>query len=439
MRLDTALTPGPRWRSRSRAASCRRRARSSCCWRRSPLGRTALGLALIAAFSVGLAGVVDRRRYRRAPAREDLASAACRPRRPGCCRSPPRPRSSRWALFLTVRGRLSSEARTRSPEGPPPATWDDGGIDLALNGSRIGLGCMPMSFGYVDAPSEDDPVRVIRRALELGVAMFDTADVYGPFSNEELVGEALEGRRRRRDDRDEGRAWWSARPGAIRSGAMRGPNTSPRRSQGSLRRLRTDVVDLYYLHRVDEHVPLEESLGRDGRRSSRRATSARSGSRRSTPISSIARTRSIPVAAVQSELSVWTRDALAEVVPWCAATAPPSCRSHRSVAASSPARSTATGLRRAGLPSEQSSVHRRGHRVEPGDRDVVRRSPRATPRPRPRWRSRGRSRRASTSCRSPGRSGCATSRRTWRPPRLALTAEDLAELDAAPPSSAPRY
>ena len=119
---------------------------------------------------------------------------------------------------------------------------------------------MPMSFGYVDAPSEDDPARVIHRALELGVAMFDTADVYGPFSNEELVGRALEGRR---DD-----ATIATKVGLVvgeTGGYPLRRDARPERIaeaiQGSLRRLRTDVVDLYYLHRVDEHVPLEESWG----------------------------------------------------------------------------------------------------------------------------------------------------------------------------------
>jgi aryl-alcohol dehydrogenase-like predicted oxidoreductase len=190
------------------------------------------------------------------------------------------------------------------------------GIDLLRPGSRIGLGCMPMSFGYVDAASDDDPERVIERALDLGVTMFDTADVYGPFTNEELVGRALEGRR-------------AEATIATKVGLVVGPNggyplsrdARPERIaeevRGSLRRLRTDVIDLYYLHRVDDNVPLEDSWGA-------MASLVDAGLVRAIGLSEVGipeleRAHAIhPVAAVQSELSLWTRDALDEVVPWCA-------------------------------------------------------------------------------------------------------------------------
>ncbi|MGZ8630327.1 MAG: aldo/keto reductase [Actinomycetota bacterium] len=183
--------------------------------------------------------------------------------------------------------------------------------------SRIGLGCMPMSFGYVDAPSEDDPLGVIRRGLELGAAVFDTADVYGPFSNEELLGQALEGRR-------------EEAVVATKVGLVVGPNggyplrrdARPERIadqiHGSLRRLRTDVVDLYYLHRIDEHVPLEESWG--AMASLVEAGHVRALGLSEVGIDELERAHAIhPVAAVQSELSLWTRDAIPEVLPWCAA------------------------------------------------------------------------------------------------------------------------
>jgi aryl-alcohol dehydrogenase-like predicted oxidoreductase len=190
------------------------------------------------------------------------------------------------------------------------------GIDLLRPGSRIGLGCMPMSFGYVDAASDDDPERVIERALDLGVTMFDTADVYGPFTNEELVGRALEGRR-------------TEATIATKVGLVVGPNggyplsrdARPERIaeevRGSLRRLRTDAIDLYYLHRVDDNVPLEDSWGA-------MASLVDAGLVRAIGLSEVGipeleRAHAIhPVAAVQSELSLWTRDALDEVVPWCA-------------------------------------------------------------------------------------------------------------------------
>ena len=182
---------------------------------------------------------------------------------------------------------------------------------------RLGLGCMPMSFGYVDAPSEDDPIEVIGRALDLGVTMFDTADVYGPFTNEELLGAALEGRRHEATI-------------ATKWGLLVGPDggypltrdARPERASeaihASLDRLRTDVIDLYYLHRVDDEVPLEASW-------SAMASLVDEGLVRAIGLSEVSldeldRAHAIhPVAAVQSELSLWTRDALDGVVAWCAA------------------------------------------------------------------------------------------------------------------------
>ena len=182
--------------------------------------------------------------------------------------------------------------------------------------ARIGLGCMPMSFGYVDAASEDDPVAVIGRALELGVAMFDTADVYGPFTNEQLVGRALEGRRR---DATIATKWGlvAGPTGGYPLARDARPERAAEAARASLERLRTDAIDLYYLHRVDEHVPLEESWGA-------MAALVEQGLVRAIGLSEVAvdeleRAHAIhPVAAVQSELSLWTRDALDAVVPWCA-------------------------------------------------------------------------------------------------------------------------
>ena len=190
------------------------------------------------------------------------------------------------------------------------------GMNLVGPGARIGLGCMPMSFGYVDAASEDDPAAVIGRALELGVAMFDTADVYGPFTNEELVGRALEGRRR---DATIATKWGlvAGPTGGYPLARDARPERAAEAVRASLERLRTDVIDLYYLHRVDDHVPLEESWGA-------MAALVEQGSVRAIGLSEVGvdeleRAHAIhPVAAVQSELSLWTRDALDEVVPWCA-------------------------------------------------------------------------------------------------------------------------
>lgn len=182
--------------------------------------------------------------------------------------------------------------------------------------ARIGLGCMPMSFGYVDADAEDDPVDVIHRAIDLGAPMLDTADVYGPFSNEELVGAAIHDRR----DRVEV---------ATKVGLLVGPNggypldrdASPEHVRSaidaSLGRLRTDVIDLYYLHRIDPDVPVEETWGA-------MAELVGAGKVRALGLSEVTvaeaeRAHAIhPVAAIQSEMSLWTRDPLADIVPWCA-------------------------------------------------------------------------------------------------------------------------
>ena len=191
------------------------------------------------------------------------------------------------------------------------------GIEVLPHGSRIGLGCMPMSFGYLDAASDDAPEAVIRRALDLGVSMFDTADVYGPFTNEDLVGRALEGRR--------GEATIATKVGLVvgpNGGYPLSRDARPERIaeqvHGSLRRLRIDTIDLYYLHRVDEHVPIEESWGAMAELVD--AGHVRALGLSEVGIAELERARVIhPVAAVQSELSLWTREALDEVVPWCAA------------------------------------------------------------------------------------------------------------------------
>jgi len=189
-------------------------------------------------------------------------------------------------------------------------------MTLVGAGARIGLGCMPMSFGYIDAASEDDHAAVIGRALDLGVVMFDTADVYGPFTNEQLVGRALEGRRR---DATIATKWGlvAGPTGGYPLARDARPERAAEAVRASLERLRTDVIDLYYLHRVDDRVPLEESWGA-------MAALVEQGVVRSIGLSEVGideleRAHAIhPVAAVQSELSLWTRDALDDVVPWCA-------------------------------------------------------------------------------------------------------------------------
>jgi aryl-alcohol dehydrogenase-like predicted oxidoreductase len=180
--------------------------------------------------------------------------------------------------------------------------------------AAVGLGCMGMSFGYGPAADKEEMISLIRKAVELGVTFFDTAEVYGPFTNEELVGAALAPMRERVviatkfgfKPGSTGESRWSeldSRPEHIKEVA-----------EGSLKRLRTDVIDLFYQHRVDPNVPIEDvagavkdliqkgkvkhfGLSEAGAQTIRRAHAVQ------------------PVTAVQSEYSLWMRDPEAEVLP----------------------------------------------------------------------------------------------------------------------------
>jgi aryl-alcohol dehydrogenase-like predicted oxidoreductase len=173
-----------------------------------------------------------------------------------------------------------------------------------------------MSQSYGPNPGDrDDMIAVLRSALDEGVTFFDTAEVYGPYVNEELVGEALE------PIRDEvviaTKFGWD-----IQGGQMVGLNSRPEQIRGvaeaSLRRLRTDVIDLFYQHRVDPDVPIEDVAGTVG-------DLVREGKVRHLGLSeagadTIRRAHTVhPVTAVQSEYSLWTRDPEAEVLPTLAA------------------------------------------------------------------------------------------------------------------------
>ncbi|MFG2647083.1 aldo/keto reductase [Streptomyces sp. NPDC048436] len=184
----------------------------------------------------------------------------------------------------------------------------------------IGLGCMGMSWGYAESRRDDEQsVAVIRQAVDAGVTHLDTADAYGDGHNESLLGRALEGRT---DD-----VVVATKVGivvddlATRTLSRDGSPRHIRESvEASLRRLRRDTLDLYYLHRVDPAVPLEESwaqladLVREGK-------VRRIGLSEATVDQAESAHRVHPVSAVQSELSLWTRDALApgaDMVRWCA-------------------------------------------------------------------------------------------------------------------------
>jgi aryl-alcohol dehydrogenase-like predicted oxidoreductase len=189
----------------------------------------------------------------------------------------------------------------------------------------IGLGCMTMSHAYGDPAERDEPtsITVIHQALDLGMTLLDTADVYGPYTNEELVGRALTGGHRERavlatkvglvgdTPATAGRATNS--PGVGRNGRPEHIRSS---IDASLKRLRTDHVDLYQLHRVDPGVPLEETWGAMAEVVA--AGKARLIGLSEVTVDEIRRAEAVhPVASVQSELSLWTRDPLAEVLPYC--------------------------------------------------------------------------------------------------------------------------
>jgi aryl-alcohol dehydrogenase-like predicted oxidoreductase len=179
---------------------------------------------------------------------------------------------------------------------------------------EIGLGCMGMSFAY-DAEHRDDhaSVAAIHRAIEVGVTLFDTADVYGPHTNEVLVGRAL---REHRAD-----VVIATKCGIVHSPDFNhGRNGSPEHVRAScdasLQRLGTDVIDLYQLHRVDPEVPIEETWGAfvglvD-------AGKARAIGLSEVTLDELQRCHALhPVATVQSEFSLWTREWADDVLPWC--------------------------------------------------------------------------------------------------------------------------
>ncbi len=182
-----------------------------------------------------------------------------------------------------------------------------------LEVSALGLGCMGMSFGYGPAGDTKEMTSVIRSAVERGVTFFDTAEVYGPFTNEELVGEALAPFRGqvviatkfgfKLDPETGQQAGLDSRPEHIKQVA-----------EGSLKRLRTDVIDLFYQHRVDPDVPIEDVAGavrdliREGK--VRHFGLSEAGAK------TIRRAHAVqPVTAVQSEYSLWMRGPEAEVLP----------------------------------------------------------------------------------------------------------------------------
>jgi aryl-alcohol dehydrogenase-like predicted oxidoreductase len=183
-----------------------------------------------------------------------------------------------------------------------------------LEVSAIGLGCMGMSFGFGPAMDKKEGISLIRAAVERGVTFFDTAEVYGPFTNEELVGKALAPFRDRVVIAT--KFGWAANPqdGGKWTALDSRPEHIKEAVEGSLKRLKTDVIDLYYQHRVDPNVPIEDvagavkeliqqgkvkhfGLSEAGAQTIRRAHAVQ------------------PVTALQSEYSLWWREPEAEILP----------------------------------------------------------------------------------------------------------------------------
>jgi aryl-alcohol dehydrogenase-like predicted oxidoreductase len=182
----------------------------------------------------------------------------------------------------------------------------------ALEVSRIGLGAMGMSAAYTGAGQDEaESIRTIHRALELGVTLIDTAEVYGPYTNEELVGRAIKGRRHEVVLATKF-GFISNRPGV--QGMDSTPENIRLAIEGSLQRLGTDYLDLYYQHRVDPNTPIEETIGA-------LADLVKEGKIRHIGLSeawveNIRRAQAVhPITALQSEYSLFTRDLEDDVLP----------------------------------------------------------------------------------------------------------------------------
>lgn len=184
-----------------------------------------------------------------------------------------------------------------------------------LEVSALGLGCMGMSYGYGPAADKKEMISLIRTAVERGVTFFDTAEVYGPFTNEELVGEALAPYREQVVIAT--KFGFDISPSGERRGGLNSkPDHIKQAVEASLKRLKTDRIDLLYQHRVDPSVPIEDvaeavtDLIQQGK-------VQQFGLSEAAP-KTIRRAHVVqPVTAVQSEYSLWTRDPEAEVLPTC--------------------------------------------------------------------------------------------------------------------------
>jgi aryl-alcohol dehydrogenase-like predicted oxidoreductase len=181
-----------------------------------------------------------------------------------------------------------------------------------LEVSAVGFGCMGISFGLGEPMERADGIALLREAVERGVTFFDTAEAYGPFANEELVGEALAPTR----DKVVIATKFGFKNGETRQGVDSRPERIREVAEASLRRLRTDRIDLFYQHRVDPNVPMEDVAG--AVRDLVREGKVKHFGLSEAGVRSIRRAHAVqPVAALQSEYSLWWREPETDVLPTC--------------------------------------------------------------------------------------------------------------------------
>jgi aryl-alcohol dehydrogenase-like predicted oxidoreductase len=181
-----------------------------------------------------------------------------------------------------------------------------------LEVSALGLGCMGMSFGYTPIPDRNEMIALIRKAVEKGMTFFDTAEVYGPFTNEELVGEALEPFKGQVTIAT--KFGWKAAADGKWSELNSRPENIRRVAEASLKRLKTDVIDLFYQHRVDLNVPIEDVAGavKDLIQEGKVAHFGLSEA----GVETVRKAHAVqPVAALQSEYSLWHRKPEEDIIP----------------------------------------------------------------------------------------------------------------------------
>ncbi len=189
-------------------------------------------------------------------------------------------------------------------------------LGASLDVSAIGIGCMPMirkgniNYGHAD---DEQSTRTIHEAIDLGVTFFDTAEMYGPFRNEELVGRAIKGKRDGLVIATKFAMRWD---GDTPVGVDGSPQNARRACEGSLKRLGIETIDLFYQHRVDPNTPIEETVGglaelvKEGKiRHIGLSEAAADTIRRAAKVH--------PIAALQSEYSIWERDVEEEILPAC--------------------------------------------------------------------------------------------------------------------------